>query len=423
MSVNIRFQLAVLFLLLVLASPLAVHGASSLVLEPGGLTTSSQLATQTMGGSISGVTVTITLTISGSNLIAEAVADTSNPGVTGWNTIVSDSLDQVFNFQISGVVKPNSAYTSSDHMFVLHSEQWSGPDFGSGATLCAREGGVNPWAGGANSPGYEEVDLVNFGLPGFDCGGTLGSLGITYTAVSGDVKYTIPVADPRIDTDGDSEVRIFSPQPFGYDFTSLSVKYVTPASFGTTSFNGQSVSFSTTGGALQGLTAMSDLSVPQTGRPPGLTMPYGLFSFKIVVPSAGASASVTVTFPSTLPAGTQWWKVHGGVWQQLPSSQVSQSGNQLTITLTDGATPDDSDSVAGQITDPGGPFLQAATTTTTATTAATATPFMPVHDAPVGGVMLPSVGFTLLVPWALVLSLLGFVSVEAFIVKHRTKRR
>lgn len=123
-----------------------------------------------------------------------------------------------------------------------------------------------------------------------------------------------------------------------------------------TSFNGQAVSFSTSGGALQDMTPMSDSIVPQTGRPPGLIMPYGLFSFQINVPTPGASVTVTITFASTLPAGMQWWKVHGGVWVQLPPSHVSQSGNTLTITLTDGATPDDSDGSAnGIISDPGGP--------------------------------------------------------------------
>jgi hypothetical protein len=335
-----------LFLLLVLASPLAARGSSALVLEPGALTTSSQTGTVDDGGGP--FSVTLSLTISGSNLVAEAQADT---GAAGWADAVTLSVDQAFLFQFSGILKPDSAYTTSDHYLVLHSEStWGGP-----VALCAREGGVNPWLGGATHSGYEELSLVDYGTT-FDCGGALGSLGITLnTAVSGDVKYTIPVTDPRIDTDGDSQVRIFSTDPFGNTDISWNVKYVTPASSGTTSFNGQPVSFSTTGGVLQGLTALSDLSVPQTGRPPGLNMPYGLFSFNIVVPSKGASASVTITFPSTLPAGMQWWKVHGGVWQQLPSSQVSQSGSQLTIKLTDGASPDDDDGLAnGVIVEPGG---------------------------------------------------------------------
>jgi hypothetical protein len=46
-----------------------------------------------------------------------------------------------------------------------------------------------------------------------------------------------------------------------------------------------------------------------------------------------------------------------------------------------------------------------------------------VSHVPVGGVMLPSVGFTVLLPWVIALSLLGVLSVEAFLVKRRAKRR
>ena len=49
--------------------------------------------------------------------------------------------------------------------------------------------------------------------------------------------------------------------------------------------------------------------------------------------------------------------------------------------------------------------------------------FPAVHQTPVGGVMLPSLGLTALLPWVLVLSSLGAVSVEAFRVKRHAKRR
>jgi hypothetical protein len=51
------------------------------------------------------------------------------------------------------------------------------------------------------------------------------------------------------------------------------------------------------------------------------------------------------------------------------------------------------------------------------------TTFPAVHQTPVGGIMLPSIGLTVLLPWAVVLSLLGVLSVEAFRVKRRAKRR
>jgi hypothetical protein len=46
-----------------------------------------------------------------------------------------------------------------------------------------------------------------------------------------------------------------------------------------------------------------------------------------------------------------------------------------------------------------------------------------VAPVPVGGVMLPSVGFTVLLPWAIALSMLGVLSLEAFTIKRRAKRR
>jgi hypothetical protein len=49
--------------------------------------------------------------------------------------------------------------------------------------------------------------------------------------------------------------------------------------------------------------------------------------------------------------------------------------------------------------------------------------FPAVHPTPVGGAMLPTVGFTVLLPWAVLLSLLGVLSVEAFRVRGRAKRR
>ena len=59
----------------------------------------------------------------------------------------------------------------------------------------------------------------------------------------------------------------------------------------------------------------------------------------------------------------------------------------------------------------------------TVTIGATFIQFPAVHQTPVGGVMLPSVGLSVLLPWAIVLSLLGVLSVEAFTIKRRAKQR
>jgi len=74
------------------------------------------------------------------------------------------------------------------------------------------------------------------------------------------------------------------------------------------------------------------------------------------------------------------------------------------------------------VTDSDPSIISTPVTVTVNSFATTATTFMPVHQTPVGGVMLPSVGYTALLPWALVLSLLGVLSVEAFRVKRRAKQ-
>lgn len=53
----------------------------TLFLEPGDLTSAAQIVTQTggVGGTPGPFSVTIVLTISGSDLVAEALADTANP--------------------------------------------------------------------------------------------------------------------------------------------------------------------------------------------------------------------------------------------------------------------------------------------------------------------------------------------------------
>jgi hypothetical protein len=62
-----------------------------------------------------------------------------------------------------------------------------------------------------------------------------------------------------------------------------------------------------------------------------------------------------------LPVGAfSYWKFHGGSWVQLGAGKVSLSSDRktITLTLTDGASPDDDDGVAnGVIVDAGGPAI------------------------------------------------------------------
>ena len=61
-----------------------------------------------------------------------------------------------------------------------------------------------------------------------------------------------------------------------------------------------------------------------------------------------------ITFPQPIPVGYKWWKYVGGSWYSLPIGS-DDGDNYITVTLTDGAFPDDEDTVPGQITDQGGP--------------------------------------------------------------------
>ncbi|MGA2971064.1 MAG: choice-of-anchor U domain-containing protein [Candidatus Bathyarchaeia archaeon] len=148
----------------------------------------------------------------------------------------------------------------------------------------------------------------------------------------------------------------------------------------------------------------SSLSSISTPPPAGLTFPFGLFSFTIAGLGSGQTVHVTVTLPSPLPAGQfSYFKFQSGAWTQFPSASLDSTRTIVTLTLTADST--------GTVTDPGGPAVPAPPAPKLA---------VPV---PVGGVMLPSVGLSVLLPWAVLLSLLGFVSVEAFRVKRRAKQR
>jgi hypothetical protein len=72
-----------------------------------------------------------------------------------------------------------------------------------------------------------------------------------------------------------------------------------------------------------------------------------------------ASLTVTITYPQTLPAGTQVYKYGPTTadasdhWHVLSNPSVSVSGNQITFTITDNNKDSgDSNPAVGFITDP-----------------------------------------------------------------------
>jgi hypothetical protein len=113
--------------------------------------------------------------------------------------------------------------------------------------------------------------------------------------------------------------------------------------------------FTTNGGAINSLTASA--AVP-CGSLAGYSFPQGFFSFKITNITPGSTVTVTIKFPSNIPANSQYWKCSNGQWVNVTSLVGDNDGdNILTLTITDGG-PGDADGVAnGVISDPGGPVV------------------------------------------------------------------
>jgi hypothetical protein len=108
---------------------------------------------------------------------------------------------------------------------------------------------------------------------------------------------------------------------------------------------------------LEGFTAVAESELPEEGKP-DLDFPHGFFSFNITLPSTNhTSATVTLTFPSSLPVGIEYWKYHEPEgWVDVTSLLGDDDGdNVLTLTLTDGGLGDDDSTQNGVIVDQGGP--------------------------------------------------------------------
>jgi len=117
-------------------------------------------------------------------------------------------------------------------------------------------------------------------------------------------------------------------------------------------------SFSTSEGIIEDLTAVDEYTLPFSGKP-YLVFPHGFFSFNITGITPSTAVTVTITLPSPVPIGTQYWKYHAseGGWIQIPMGS-NDGDNIITITLVDGGLGDDDGAANGVIDDPGGPGVR-----------------------------------------------------------------
>jgi len=153
------------------------------------------------------------------------------------------------------------------------------------------------------------------------------------------------------------------------DFTTI--KYAQQTVSVNTATGTGTATFSTSAGGIADITALANTAC---GTAPG-SFPHGFFSFNIVSITPGSTVTLTITLPSAMPAGTQYWKCINGQWVDCTSLLGDNDGdNVLTLTLTDGG-PGDGDGVAnGIIVDPGGPAVVVGTPTSSSPRVAPAPP-------------------------------------------------
>jgi hypothetical protein len=113
------------------------------------------------------------------------------------------------------------------------------------------------------------------------------------------------------------------------------------------------------GGAGQFIPLTGNPSSPPAGSAPaGVSFPFGLFTFTLTGCTPGAPVTLTITYPSAIPAGAQYWKYGpepGNTaphWYVLPATLA---GSVATFTITDGLQGDDDLTANGTIVDQGGP--------------------------------------------------------------------
>ena len=113
-------------------------------------------------------------------------------------------------------------------------------------------------------------------------------------------------------------------------------------------------------GTLTGLSAISESSLPTSGKP-DLQFPYGFFRFTITGITPGSTATITITLPTNLPAGAQYWKYQSGVgWVDMTAHMGGNNGgNTITLTITDGGVGDQDGAANGVIVDDGAPGIPA----------------------------------------------------------------
>ena len=128
----------------------------------------------------------------------------------------------------------------------------------------------------------------------------------------------------------------------------------------TPAIGGGSVNITTNNGVLSVGTPINPSSLP--APPSGVVLNHGLFPFIIRGLDNDASATVTFEFSDPIPTGSAWWKYQLGHTPEPWFSKAigdDDGDGTITVTLTDGLDGDADKTSNGEISDPGGPAVQA----------------------------------------------------------------
>jgi len=98
--------------------------------------------------------------------------------------------------------------------------------------------------------------------------------------------------------------------------------------------------------------ADTDVSLNQAGMPSGYEFTDGLVSYQVVGLAPGGTATVKITFPSGIPAGSKVYKVGPAGFQEFVGGKIQ--GKSVTLTITDGGAGDSDGLANGVIVDPVG---------------------------------------------------------------------
>jgi len=126
-----------------------------------------------------------------------------------------------------------------------------------------------------------------------------------------------------------------------------------PTSTGT----GTATATLTGGGAACGFNPGSAFVGAPAPAPDGVSFPHGFFGFTASsCPAANGAVTVTLTYPSAIPPGAQYYKYGkeaGDTSDHYYVVPATISGNQVSFTITDGQLGDNDLAANGTIVDPG----------------------------------------------------------------------